>query len=242
MSDFLKKLKGLFIVPTEETPPPTDTPPVQENTTPPPSINTNNNSGQVVSSVVKGNNPPPTSINPSSVNTNGQLDENVMNTLLKAIENNNQPGFDYIEYRNALASIGAMGMTEEMRYKSALAMAQAMGVKAENLLSSVGFYLDILKKEESKFMDALSRQGSDRLTKQTEETKALEKAINDKNAQILQLQQDIEKHKADFDKKLQETEELRLRVELTRNNFTATYTALSGQLQEDLNKMKQYLK
>ena len=57
----------------------------------------------------------------------GKIDQKFVDVLLKAIDNQNMEGFDYLEYKQSLQSLSKMDMDESTRYKSAFAMAKTMG-------------------------------------------------------------------------------------------------------------------
>ncbi|MBK7338395.1 MAG: hypothetical protein IPJ00_20570 [Saprospirales bacterium] len=61
--------------------------------------------------------------------------------MIKALEKSNLPGFDYIEYKQSLASLAEMvELDERTRYKSALASAMAFGLNKDKLLGSADHY------------------------------------------------------------------------------------------------------
>jgi hypothetical protein len=123
MSDFLSKLKGIFVVQTTA-------------------------DGKTVESAPK---PATTTTNvvplaPASVS--GKVSDKFYDILFGAMEANNQEGFDYLEYKKSLQTLSKMPMDEQTRYASAFAAAQAMGITASKLNESAQFYLNILKSEE----------------------------------------------------------------------------------------------
>ncbi|MEE9437807.1 MAG: hypothetical protein V3V14_02325, partial [Saprospiraceae bacterium] len=106
---------------------------VKKNTYSPPDITISTDSSKV--------SPPPS----------GKPNSKFINILLKAVEEGNLDGFDYIEYKTSLQSLSKMEMDEETKFKSALAMAKTMGATKEKLISSSNHYINILKSERTKF-------------------------------------------------------------------------------------------
>ena len=105
------------------------------------------------------------SATPSRVSTpspayvsSGTANQRFTEILLTALEQNNQEGFDYFEYRESLKSLSKMPLDERTKYQSAYAMAQTMGATPEKLKTSAGHYIQVLKNELSKFEDAHSQQ------------------------------------------------------------------------------------
>ena len=73
------------------------------------------------------------SIKESTKGRAGKVDSKFMNVLLKAMDNNNLEGFDYLEFKQSLKSLEKMPMDEATRYQSAFAMAKTMGASAAQL-------------------------------------------------------------------------------------------------------------
>ena len=178
---------------------------------------------------------------PTSSQAGGQVTEKFTTTLLKAIEANNVEGFDYIEYKQAIQSMGEMAMDEATRYKSAYAMAKTMGATSDHLVKTAKFYVGVLGKEEEKFMATLQRQVQQRVGQRHEQVKALEQAIQQKNQQIEQLKKEIEDHKKLLDKTNGEVAGVQDKLNLTKSNFEASYMHIRKQLEDDIQKMTTYL-
>ena len=149
MSDFFNKLKGVFLVEDPNAPatPPPSRNEVKSNTT---AAATSSPSANTTPSVSTAYTPPPSS--------GGQVNDKFFQVLAKAMEAANQDGFDYFEFKQALANLKNVPMDDATRFKSAFAMSQAMGVTADKLLNSAAHYLDVLKNEQNKFVKAAENQ------------------------------------------------------------------------------------
>ncbi len=174
--------------------------------------------------------------------TKGTVSEKFMNILLGALKKADQPGFDYLEYRNSLKSLQKMDMDEATRYKSAFAMAQTMKVDAPKLISSAQFYLKILSNEEQKFGQALVNQRDRQIGEKQNQIKGLSQSIRSKAEQIKKLSAEIEADQAKLKKLETDLQGASGKVEQTKLDFIASYQAIVGQIQGDVGKMKQYLK
>lgn len=172
----------------------------------------------------------------------GKITDKFNNILLGAMEANNIDGFDYLEYRQSLQSLKKMDMDEATRYKSAYAMAQTMGASPDYLVKTANHYLDILKKEESKFGDALQNQRVRQVGEKEQQLKDLEKMIRDKAEQIQKLSKDIEQHQVQMQKIETEVAQSSAKVESTKNNFIASFNAIVVQIKADVENMQKYLK
>ena len=172
----------------------------------------------------------------------GKVNQKFLDILLESITNNNQEGFDYLEYKQAMQSLKKMEMDEETRYKSAFAMAQTMGASKGRLLETGDVYLKVLKSEEEKFMISVSNQRQSKIDERRQELLNIDKWIKEKEAEIEKIKAQIAKKRSskdNFEKELSETSK---KIETVQNDFEATYQFLSSQIQDDLNRIKKYLK
>ena len=82
-----------------------------------------------------------------STPSRGSVSDKFVEILMGALEKNNQAGFDYFEFRQALRNLAKMPMDEQTRFQSANAMAQTMGVTQASLFESAKFYISVLQNE-----------------------------------------------------------------------------------------------
>lgn len=220
MSDFLKKLKGMFVVET-----PTDGQPAD-------------NASQAKPETK------PTSTTPSStpVVSEGKASEKFYDILLGAMETNNQEGFDYLEYKKSLATLAKMPMDEQTRYFSAFAAAQAMGVTPQKLTESANFYLKVLASEDAKFQESVKAQREKQIGNKEKAIADMEATIKAKGEQIARLTQEIQAHQTDMDKMKAEISDAVVKIETTLSDFHATFNELTAQIGKDVENMAKYLK
>ncbi len=218
MSDLLKKFKSIFVVEEEGS---TAAGPAQANA--PATAN------------------PAQMPEPQSVSS-GAVSDKFMDILMNALDKNNQDGFDYLEFRQALKNLAKMPMDEVTRYQSAYAMAQTMGVTPAKLVESGKFYLNVLASEQTRFNEAHDQQRNKLIGSREDEVKNLEAAIVEKTAQIKQLTQQIEEHRQRSDQVRKEISDSTVKIENTKADFEATFNAVAGQIEDDLAKIQQHLK
>ena len=185
---------------------------------------------------------PTPSINESNLGDPGQVTKKFMDVLFKAMENNNLEGFDYLEYKQSLNSLKKMPMDEATRFQSAYAMAQTMGATPAKLLKTAQHYIDILDQEEKKFENALSAQRLKQIGSKEQSIKKIEEAVKSKAEQIKKLTQEIEVQQKQAQQLKKDISLSVAKVEATKNNFIASFNALVGQIQSDMENMKNYLK
>lgn len=161
--------------------------------------------------------------------------------LLKAIDDNNGEGFDYLEFKSALQNLSSMDMDENTKYKSALAMAKTMGVTPEYIIQSANRYLGILGKEETKFKNAVQRQRKMKVTDKEQEIVDRKKLIEAKTKKIEQLKADIEKEKETLERIKNNINKEAAKVQATYDNFLDAYGKVSGQIQKDIQNLSQHI-
>lgn len=219
-SDMFKKIKSLFIVQDE-------------------------NSASDTSAPDGKANQPTSSSSPYVASTptvsDGTPDQKFIDLLLKAIEANNMEGFDYLEYKNSLRSIVNVIPDEGMRYKSAFEMAKTMGLSKEKLIQSAEQYISILKNEDKKFKDALENQKLKQVQGRGDQLAAVEKSILEKHQSIEKLNQEIDVAKKQLDTMRNEINDAIVKIDMTNQQFVASYNLVYGQISEDIEKIKSNL-
>ncbi len=238
MSDFLSKLKSVFIVEDPNAPatPPPSRNEVRSNTT----QSSSQSSASTATSSPSANTTPSVSSPMSS--GGGQVNDKFFEVLAKAMEAANQAGFDYFEFKQALANLKNVPMDDATRFKSAFAMSQAMGVTADKLVTSANYYLDVLKNEQIKFVQAAANQRQAQVGNKQAQADNLEAVMRQKAEQIKQLTAEIEQHRKEVETIKTDISQATVKVEQTARDFEATYQLLVGQIQADVSSMKSYLK
>lgn len=171
----------------------------------------------------------------------GNVQEKFLEVLFAALENSNQAGFDYMEFKNFLRSLADVPMDDLTRYKSAFATAQTMGATKANIVSSAKHYITILANEQTKFQQALSAQKDKNLTGKQDEIKQLEQTIKTKEAEIEKLKADLEDHRKQIGGLEVEINEASEKITQTADDFAATYQALLSQIEQDINHIESHL-
>ena len=172
----------------------------------------------------------------------GKVNERFSEILLKALEENNQEGLDYLEFKQSLQSLEKMPMEEQVKFHSAFAMAQSMGATAPKLIESANYYVGVLQNEENKFEKALNSQYNDQIQGRKEAIEKELAAIQTKSEQITKLTEEIKVHQQHHETLQAQLEDAQGKIETTKNDFIASYNNLVAQIQDDIEKIKQFLK
>ncbi len=224
-----KNLKSLFIV--DEDAPKTDpappaAPAKPTGTVPPPAPAPANRPAPP---------PPPTF-------AGGTVDQRIFESLEKAMEENNQQGFDYFEYKNSLKTLAGIIPDEATRYKSAYATAATMGLTVDRLLESAAFYRTVLEKERDNFTRAVNQQVDLNVTAKQKDAERLQTLIAQKAEQIKRLTEEIAMHQEELARAQGVIMEATSRIEATKNNFHFTLEAVMNQIQADIQNIQRYLR
>jgi len=172
----------------------------------------------------------------------GKPNAKFVDILLKAVEKDNLEGFDYLEYKSSLQSLSGMDMDDATRYKSALAMAKTMGATPSKLISTAEHYLKTLDTEKRKFQEALKGQKAKQITGKETSIKKAAETIAKKKQRILDLQKEIEADTQKMEKMKAGINSAVSKVQSTSDNFHYAYSVVTGQIHNDIENMKAYLK
>ena len=170
-----------------------------------------------------------------------KIDPKFIDILMRAIEQENRDGFDYLEFKNSLQSLSKLEMDEATRYKSAFVMGKTMGLSKEMLLQSVQHYVSVINAEETKFKEALQKQKALQIQGKEESVKNAEAAIAQKQKQIQELEKQIEEQKTMIEKTKNEMKEAVIKIDHTNAQFMAAHKMISQQMIQDIQNIKNFI-
>lgn len=162
--------------------------------------------------------------------------------LLKAIEKSDLDGADYLEFKSSLKSLETVIDDEPTRYKSSFAVLKSSGgITKEKLLSTGDHYIKVLQKEQGKFDQTFQSQQEKQIKGRQDKIQTYQKGIIQKKEQLKKLISDIE----NMEKKLKdakvEINQAASKVQLTKDQFMASYMMIVKQMEADFDKIKEYL-
>lgn len=226
MSDFLKKFKAIFIIEDEKTAKAAESAGHPAEAAGPQSR--------------EPQQPPVAEEKPVTPVSTGGVNDKFLEILFGVLDKNNQPGFDYLEFRQALLNLANMPMDEATRYRSAFAMAQTMGVTTAKLVETAKFYLQLLGQENDRFREAHQQQRDKLIGNRENEIRDLEVGIQQKSAQIAELQKQIADGELRMENLKLEIHENTVKIENTRADFEASLAHIASQIESDVAKIQQY--
>ncbi len=172
----------------------------------------------------------------------GNVDNSILDKLFQALDDNNQQGFDYLEFRKALIALNALSMDEAIKFQSTFATASTMGVTLEKLIESIEFYKKVLINEENNFIKAIKEQTTVNIDEKNSEKEKINLAIKEKSEKIRKLTEEIRGHQSEEQQLRLSIETSEYKINETALNFETSLNIIKKQLEEDATKLKQYIK
>ena len=163
------------------------------------------------------------------------------NFLVKALEKNNLPGFDYIEYKQALQALLEMDLTEETAYKSAYATAKTVGLTREKLLKTADHYKKVLANEKVQFDAALQKQIKQRIEGKIQEVEILRVQIREYQKKIELLESKIMKSQNTIDKQDDLIQSAQEKIETTKDGFERTLQSITNEIDRDISNIDSFI-
>lgn len=173
--------------------------------------------------------------------TNPELEQKFVSVFIKALEKNNQQGFDYIEFKQSLGVMAKMNIDESTAIRSAFATASTVGLTKSKLLESANFYAQVINKEKEHFDAALAKRINQKVGGKVKEVEKLKDQIIKYKEKIAQLEGQIEKHQHTIDNADEQIQAEKEKIVGTQNSFESTHENFVEQIKADIENFKTYL-
>ncbi|HNF48341.1 MAG TPA: hypothetical protein PLF48_03095 [Chitinophagales bacterium] len=172
--------------------------------------------------------------------TGGQADNSIIETLFKAMSENNVQGFDYFEYKQSLKTLLGM-LDESTAFKSAYATAATMGLTKQKLIDSANFYIKVLDKEKEKFTQAVDAQVAANIKGKESEIEQAKNQINEKSEMIRKLTDEISALQQKMNEIQSHIIQATQKIQATSANFEASYQKIASDIKADVAKINQHI-
>lgn len=172
---------------------------------------------------------------------NPELEQKFVSLFIKALEKNNQQGFDYIEFKQSLGAMEKLGIDENTAIRSAFATASTVGLTKRKLVESAKFYANVINQEKEHFDAALAKRINQKVGGKIKEVEKLKEAIIKYSEKIEQLTAQIEKHQNTIDSADEQIQAEKDKIVGTQNNFESTHENFIEQIKADLDNFNNYL-
>lgn len=173
--------------------------------------------------------------------SNPELDQKFVNIFIGALEKNNKPGFDYIEFKQSISALAKMNMDDEMAIRSAFATASTVGLTKKKLLETAVFYAKVIENEKEQFDTALDKRISQKVGGKRKEVEKLKEQIIKYKEKIEQLEAQMEKYQHTIDTADEQIQAEEEKIRGTQHNFEQTHSLFIEQIKEDIGNFKTYL-
>ena len=219
----LNKIKGLFIVPEDEvegTNEKTEEKKVEVKTAEPTKF------------VQKEQ-----TVNVNTITSQGEFNQNIFNSLTKAISDSNLPGEDYLEFVDALQAMKDIPLDENIKIQTVLATLSVKGLTLQKVLETAEYYIKVLDNEKQKFYEDLRLQMQNQIGKKQSELQEFEKQIRTKTEQIALLTEEITKLQQETVKIRGEASEAEVKIKNAENTFLTTFDIIVNQIKNNISKV-----
>jgi uncharacterized coiled-coil DUF342 family protein len=172
---------------------------------------------------------------------NHGLDERSVDFISKAIEKANLPGFDYVEYKQAISNMAKMNLDESTTFKTAFATAMTLGLTKERLLETANHYKTVVLKEKEQFDTASVKQQDAKIGTNLKQVDELRYKIADNESKIKILQGEIDaarKKMTDLD---YEREQSHQKIEEAKGKFLFAHQSILNQIEKDIENIQKHL-
>ncbi len=172
---------------------------------------------------------------------NHGLDEKSVDFLTKALEKANLPGFDYVEFKQAITNLAKMNIDEPTAFKSAFGTAMTMGLTKEKLLETAKHYKDVLQKEKEQFDASFQKQQESKIGTNLKSVEELTRKIADSEEKIRALQTEIDQARTKIRELDYEREQSYSKIEDAKNKFTFTHQSIINQIDKDVQNIQIFI-
>lgn len=169
------------------------------------------------------------------------VDEGMVEVLSGAIEAANLEGFDYIEFRDSLARMAKIPMSEQQKFQAVFATASATGLTKARLLESIDHYLGIIEGKKGEFGAHVEHMVATEITRREQAVAKTEEEIAALSEQIRQATAAIQEKQQAIVALKNEINEQNMTISQTSAKFESTYSFVAGKLNEDKGKISSYL-
>lgn len=174
----------------------------------------------------------------SESSSKGEFNEQIFNSLTKAISDANLPGEDYLEFVSALQAMKSIELAESVKMQTVLATLSIKGLTVQKIVESADYYLKVLENEKDKFRQAMAQQTTGKVEEKHKEIRHLEEANIKMSEQIKMLTDEITNNTAQIEKIKHDIAEADSKIKTTENNFNVTYDYVANQITNNVDKIK----
>ncbi|WP_080056926.1 hypothetical protein [Spirosoma aerolatum] len=173
----------------------------------------------------------------------GSVDSKFAEHFATVLAQNNPPGPDYFEFREALRSLSNLGLPEDKQYQAAWASFKAMGGSTDmtTLTNTANGYIAALNKDRDGFGKSVEAALTERVGGLQNEQKRLQAENESLAKQLIEIQKQIDANTARLTSISGEITEQGGKITQNKQNYETTFAHFVDQIKGDIAKMTQYL-
>lgn len=173
----------------------------------------------------------------------GEVDEKIFENLSDAIDKNNLPGNDFLEFMQSLNSLKSMAVDEKTKFNMVYATLKsaAGGMDKETLVKSIQHYINVVNKEKEIFVEEMKDATNSMVDANLNEAQNLSALVQKKSDQIQQLNQEILELNGQIGNLNSVAEESKYTIAKKQADFEVTSSQLLSQLEDYNQKINQYI-
>lgn len=183
--------------------------------------------------------PPPTAVSfavtqQTVANMAGVADEKFVEMLWSVISQNNMPGQDYFEFKQAVDAMAALPIDEKSKFLTTFTIFQSQGCKKDVLLASIDKYTNIIEREKASFTAEFQSQRNDKVNSKLAQVEEAKKKVELLNKQIMEANNFILTTS-------QEAQQEEMKLQMTSANFNKSVEKVLATFQSDKDKINNYI-
>lgn len=168
------------------------------------------------------------------VNMAGVADEKFVEMLWSVISQNNIPGQDYFEFKQAIDAMASLPIDEKSKFLTTYTIFQSQGCKKETLLASIDKYIGMIQKEKASFEAEFESQRNEKVNSKMAQVEEAKKKVEELNKQIMEANNFILAAS-------QEAQQEEMKLQMTAANFSKSAEKVLGIFQTDKDKINNYI-
>ncbi|MBC6995941.1 hypothetical protein QWY85_11140 [Neolewinella lacunae] len=161
-------------------------------------------------------------------------DDRFANVLMKALEDKNLEGFDYLEFKQSVAKLEELGIDHDTAIRSAFSTGSTVGLTLEKLIKTAKYYTEVLQDEKSKFLNSMEKHLMSNVEGKAKQTGELKKKIANWEAKIEQLQAEVEKAKQEIASADQLINSAKDKAVMNQKGFDDALDIITAAIREDV--------
>jgi hypothetical protein len=167
-------------------------------------------------------------------NMAGIADDKFVEMLWSVISQNNIPGQDYFEFKQALDAMASLPIDEKNKFLTTFMIFNSQGCKKETLLSSLERYESLIKKEQANFAAEFESQRGEKVNSKLTKIEEAKRKVEELNKQITEANTFILTASS-------EAQQEEMKLQMTNANFNKSAEKVLSLLESDKEKINNYI-